>query len=597
MSTDDDYDYALALSLSYSDSINESKENPTSIDTVRGLERLDDFDNSSQLMQPQGIRGTVASPVTIFSSIPSNDLIYDYTSTPFSSNISMTAPSDERNRYTNNKPSFKIPMHIPKGDTPSLLNFEGGKAPNDDNQESIDLAYALTLADQDSVSYTSLPKSPDEHRRESHTEDADLALALSLSINEYAPSDSRPTPSDAHHSAPPTNSTATVKDDSSSTKKSNDDKITNIIGKITNFLNPPNISISGGGLYDNQICFGCKGKLHGYSYSTVGDNNFHPSCLKCKKCNERIVGNIIVQSDALYHPHCANRLPPCCVCCNPLQGRYFMHPFFSEEKYCGDHRNSPTCFSCGRRDPLPVTGRDGHVDLPDGRVSCMECMSTAVFDSSEAIPISKEIISFFETDLKLTIPPGMRDIPILAVDLPSLNENASNAYSRQHPTVRGLTMVRTGTIRHMTPGAIIWDQLQGGYKDVGSRDTYYVEEYREIPAILVLYGMPRVLFASVLAHELMHAWIKLTKSMPVDLQSKVEEGLCQVIARRYLDHYMRQRNELDSKKLSEFFVYEIETHNDPIYGDGFREAVASVETLSLEVVLDHVRETKELPKI
>jgi hypothetical protein len=58
---------------------------------------------------------------------------------------------------------------------------------------------------------------------------------------------------------------------------------------------------------------------------------------------------------------------------------------------------------------------------------------------------------------------------------------------------------------------------------VSSQETSVVrvEESRSVSAVLVLFGMPRDLTASVLAHEAMHVWLKLNKDVPFELQPKV----------------------------------------------------------------------------
>jgi hypothetical protein len=53
-------------------------------------------------------------------------------------------------------------------------------------------------------------------------------------------------------------------------------------------------------------------------------------------------------------------------------------------------------------------------------------------DSSEAAEIFKEVVNFMETVLHMRIPEGMRSVPILAVDMQSLNENKDKACSATH---------------------------------------------------------------------------------------------------------------------------------------------------------------------
>jgi predicted RNA-binding protein (virulence factor B family) len=48
-----------------------------------------------------------------------------------------------------------------------------------------------------------------------------------------------------------------------------------------------------------------------------------------------------------------------------------------------------------------------------------------------------------------------------------------------------------------------------------------VEQVREVSAVLVLFGLPCDLVASILAHEAMHVWIKLSKHIPFHLSPLV----------------------------------------------------------------------------
>lgn len=56
----------------------------------------------------------------------------------------------------------------------------------------------------------------------------------------------------------------------------------------------------------------------------------------------------------------------------------------------------------------------------------------------------------------------------------------------------------------------------------------------QVTAILVQYGLPWLLTGSILAHELMHAWLRLAGLTQLSLD--VEEGLCQLMALLWLEH-------------------------------------------------------------
>ena len=66
-------------------------------------------------------------------------------------------------------------------------------------------------------------------------------------------------------------------------------------------------------------------------------------------------------------------------------------------------------------------------------------------------------------------------------------------------------------------------------------DAYPVERREcRVTAILVLFGLPRLLTGSILAHECMHAYLKFANK--TDLTPIVEEGLCQLMAYLWIEH-------------------------------------------------------------
>ncbi len=48
-----------------------------------------------------------------------------------------------------------------------------------------------------------------------------------------------------------------------------------------------------------------------------------------------------------------------------------------------------------------------------------------------------------------------------------------------------------------------------------------------------MFGLPRLLTGCIIAHELMHAWLRMRNIASLDPQ--VEEGLCKLMAMLWLD--------------------------------------------------------------
>lgn len=405
------------------------------------------------------------------------------------------------------------------------------------------------------------------------------------------------------------------------------------------------------------FCSGCHQAILGTHVTAMG-GNYHPGCIVCAACNGKLSGMLYPKGDPPlpYHKACAEEIfsPRCCLCDATLTGNYLKHPFFTDEIYCQSHTDLRQCFSCCRKLPVSVKKQNERfTEIHDGRVSCLECISTAIVDSAEALPLYLEAVDFMEHVLHLPIPQGMRQVPILAVDLPSLNEQQSYNKNEAHriteegvSITRGLTLYTSGQIRHMTAGNF---NTVTGFFSSGPPQVYHIETVQEVTAVLVLFALPRDLTASILAHEAMHVWFRLTKSFPSTLPSKVEEGLCQVISRCYLDNIsvsstsssasnsdsktnigdgsqvnnrhsrgnprpssfqaglqrleycpevLSDRTELEKRKiLRAFFCCQIETNSSTIYGDGYREAQVCVAELGLDIVLEVVRETRKLPQM
>jgi hypothetical protein len=365
----------------------------------------------------------------------------------------------------------------------------------------------------------------------------------------------------------------------------------------------------------NLSCANCNNPIAFGTYITAMGKVYHSECFKCDGCNVVISQTQFkVHGDNPYHSECYNELfsPRCVLCTNVMSGQYKRHPFFENEIYCVNHEdNTRQCFSCNRREPLQSSGKENFHLLTDGRMICPICVSTAIFDSVEAKTLYLEAVDFIEKTLGLSIPAGMRDVPVLAVDIPTLNENKDHGIQQHHrngddfrrSTTRGLTISSTNEIRHYSPGTFTFSP-QFGIRMI-EPSVMRIEEYREVTAVLVLAILPRDLACSILAHEAMHVWMRLRRDMPTNISPPVEEGLCQYVAMKYLEK--REDDQSDTrfvngisysqeKQLRAFFRSSIETDPSPVYGDGFRKCADCCRECSLEYVLGYVKARREFPE-
>ena len=87
----------------------------------------------------------------------------------------------------------------------------------------------------------------------------------------------------------------------------------------------------------------------------------------------------------------------------------------------------------------------------------------------------------------------------------------------------------------MVPLTDLLQLLSGIQRQANARHTKLgkVSVFAQVAAILVLYGLPWLLTGTILAHECMHAWLRLRGITQLPLQT--EEGLCQLMGLLWLE--------------------------------------------------------------
>ncbi|XP_042433179.1 protein DA1-related 1-like [Zingiber officinale] len=362
-------------------------------------------------------------------------------------------------------------------------------------------------------------------------------------------------------------------------------------------------------------CAGCNREIGHGRYLGAAGSFWHPECFRCHECNRPITDyEFSMHENSRYHKACHKNLyhPKCDVCKDFIpqitDGRieYRTHPFW-EQKYCPIHERdgTPRCCSCER-----MESRDAkYVTLDDGRKLCLECLNFSIMDTTECQPLYLDIQEFYEgLNMKVEQP-----IPLLLVERQALNEAMEGEKNGTHhlPETRGLCLSEEQIIRTvlkrpiMGPGNRLIDLKTGPHRLV---------RRCEVTAILILYGLPRLLTGSILAHEMMHAWLRLKGYR--SLNPEVEEGICQVLGHMWLDSEIisgastsiassssssptgsakKGPQTVTERKLGDFFKHQIESDSSPAYGDGFRAANRAVDQHGLRRTLDHMRLTGAFP--
>ncbi|KAL3640247.1 Protein DA1-related 1 [Castilleja foliolosa] len=364
-----------------------------------------------------------------------------------------------------------------------------------------------------------------------------------------------------------------------------------------------------------RTCAGCNSEIgHGRYLSCMGAV-WHAECFRCHACDKPISEfEFSLSGNRPYHKSCYKEMhhPKCDVCKNFIPTNdaglieYRAHPFWPQ-KYCPSHEQdgTPRCCSCEKMEPCDAR----YLILEDGRKLCLECLDSSIMDTHECQPLYVEIQSFYE-GLNMKVE---QQVPMLLVERQALNEALEEEKKGHHHVseTRGLCLSEEQIVSMISRKPKI-----GGYRIIDMfTEPYKLARKCEVTAILVLYGLPRLLTGSILAHEMMHAWLRL-KGYPT-LSPNVEEGICQVLAHMWLDSETfagsgsnassssssssssisstlssgsskkGQRSEFE-KKLGEYFKHQIESNTSFAYGDGFREGNEAVLKFGLKRTLTHI---------
>ncbi|KAF3325325.1 Protein DA1-related 2 [Carex littledalei] len=363
----------------------------------------------------------------------------------------------------------------------------------------------------------------------------------------------------------------------------------------------------------HRVCSACQREIgYGHYLSWMG-NFWHTQCFRCSSCGHAIHETqfTLLGTDP-YHKLCYKELhhPKCNVCHQFIPTNrtglleYRAHPFWGQ-KYCPSHEhdNTPRCCSCERMESRSIK----YIALGDGRSLCQECLDSAIMYTGDCQPLYHSIRDYYER-MNMRID---QQIPMLLVERQALNDAMEGEKDGTHHT-RGLCISETQTVSSIQRPRIGWNRIldMRTHPQILTTNTSC-----EVTAILVLYGLPRLLTGSILAHELMHGWLHLNGYH--NLSPEVEEGICQVQSYLWLESEIvpdthngassyssapslsasskKGGTSAMENKLREFFKHQIQHDKSSDYGEGFRTAYASVSTYGLRYTLDHIRYTGRCP--
>jgi paxillin len=306
-----------------------------------------------------------------------------------------------------------------------------------------------------------------------------------------------------------------------------------------------------------------------------------------------------------------------------------------------DARPGSLCDDCGRcvspADRVLGAGSEKTARRQSGGIAtigqCGACRSTAVTSDETAKKMLADVAAALERVGARDAPPAAsRDVVVRLVDADRL---ASAARTRHRgPSAdgpRGVT--RTKVELRGTAPKERWAEIVDGWRldrrvasetndsprgtrgrDLELRSTRSVaatalarpdvsdvRESRRIEDVLLLRGMSRTATGATLAHEFGHCYL-FARAFPA-LPLKTEEGVCELFAWLWLGGGLSvpaatraTLNGADEAQNARRRA-RMERRQDPVYGDGFRDAKKALERCggNLWTLLEHVRANAALP--
>ena len=234
--------------------------------------------------------------------------------------------------------------------------------------------------------------------------------------------------------------------------------------------------------------------------------------------------------------------PTCAICLKPLNVEFSVD-IWGNAFHSKHEKEGVFCHSCSRIISQGVT-QGGYV-YSDGRHLCSLCKITAVNDNSVIQTSYHAVIAQFQKVGILQIP---RNIPIELVNLQQLNKQAGEI---SHKKLKGFTII--DPISRKTNQSI---------------NTYNIS---------ILFGLPKIEFEAVLAHELLHVWLHQNN---IILSSQLTEGFCN------LGSYLIYNN--DNTHFSTIHLQAMSNYNDIVYGQGYREMKVQLEKLGWKKLISNL---------
>ena len=288
------------------------------------------------------------------------------------------------------------------------------------------------------------------------------------------------------------------------------------------------------------------------AYVAAMNHVWHPDHFRCAHCKRPITTDRFYVHDGVpYHARCYRDsiATPCAYC-----GRTLLGPYMEDEwgaRYCVEHENHlPRCFFCGRL----AHERHEHSTYEGERLICRTCRSSAIYSDAQARTMLMQLMEWAHCQ-------GL-------------------SFNGPVPQLHLYEQAQLGALGRAHGGEELGTTLSTTYQ------LSHSEVHRVVDGVAILRGLPSMVLAGTIAHELGHVWLIMQAIL--DWPKSDEEGFCQLLAHRYYIQLDTDDSRCQARR--------IERNPDAIYGDGFRCVRAVADAVGFHQLIRIIVATKRLPR-
>ena len=327
------------------------------------------------------------------------------------------------------------------------------------------------------------------------------------------------------------------------------------------------------------------------------NNDTAPPCAKCTRRVSEVSDGLTTMKRASY---------------NYYKTSEYWNEFLCERCY-SEPNSVIRCDGCAKVESERDRAMNcAFAKLPDEkRFLCLPCSASVVVDNEDAAILYEEIKQFMQYELGLEMPEGQNMPPLHVVTEESLklsmqqDQNSTahvveeddgsgkqnkGVYSRTRGLCLSTEQTLTRVIRR--PNGFSWSQ-----GITFQEETLRLSTSNKVTAIVVVNCLPRLLFGSILAHEMTHLHFRLAEGYPRKLDRKLEEGLCQLVALLWTEREASKiENDSDQLSLAGSICHQIRTDPSDIYGNGLRVALSRFQKFGILALFENVKLNASLPE-